>query len=278
VFCGGLRVVSMDGTTSDVPDTRENAAHFGRPSNATRDGAYPQVRWLVAAESGTGALLGASFGPYTLGEQTLARDLLAVFGPGMLVLADRNFLSHALARDVLATGAHLLWRASASFKLTPIRVLADGSYLAQLHPARKADGPPITVRVIEYTIHTTPAADGDGDGEESSEVFALVTDLLDVQAYPALDLACAYPMRWGCETVIGHHKTDMGAGMPVLRSRDPEGVAQEIWALFAVYQALHTLIGAAADATGIPPEKISFPHALAAATDTVTAGFPPSPA
>jgi hypothetical protein len=278
VFCGGLRVVSMDGTTSDVPDTAENAAHFARPSNATRAGAYPQVRWLVAAESGTGALLGATFGPYTLGEQTLARDLLGVFGPGMLVLADRNFLSHALARDVLATGAHLLWRASASFRLAPTDVLADGSYLARLHPARKVDGPPITVRVIEYTVHTTPAGAGDGDGAESSELFCLVTDLLDVQAYPALDLACAYPNRWSAETVIGHHKTDMGAGMPVLRSRDPEGVAQEMWALFAVYQAIHTLIGAAADATGIPPEKISFAHALAAATDTVTAGFPPSPA
>jgi hypothetical protein len=190
----------------------------------------------------------------------------------MVVLADRNFLSHTLARDVLATGAHILWRASASFKLTPIQVLPDGSYLAKLHPARKGDGPAIIVRVIEYTVHTTP----EGGTEESSEVFALVTDLLDIEAYPAMDLACAYPMRWECETVIGHHKTDMGQGMAVLRSKDPEGVAQEMWALFAVYQAIHTLIGAAVDATGIPPEKISFPHALAAATDSVTAGFPPS--
>jgi hypothetical protein len=284
VFCCGLRVVSMDGSTTDVPDSKANAEYFGRPSNATRDGAFPQVRWIVAAESGTGALIGATLGPYTVGEQTLARDLLPAFCAQMLVLADRNFLCHTLARDVLATGAHILWRASASFKLTPIAVLADGSYLAQLHPARKVDGPPITVRVIEYTIHTTPARDGDdhgddhGDGAESSEVFALVTDLLDVEAYPALELACAYPNRWSAETVIGHHKTDMGAGMPVLRSRDPEGVAQEMWALFAVYQALHTLIGAAVDATGIPPEKISFCHALAAVTDTVTAGFSPSPA
>ena len=277
VFCCGLRVMSIDGSTSDLPDTPENAAFFSRPSNATRDGAFPQVRWLAAAESGTGALIGASFGPYTVGEQTLARDLLPALGPDMVVLTDRNFLSHTLARDVLATGAHILWRASASFKLTPITVLADGTYLAVLHPRRKADGPPITVRVIEYTVHTSLTAGDDGDGEEqSSEVFALVTDLLDVEAYPALDLACAYPMRWQCETVIGHHKTDMGEGMPVLRSRDPEGVAQEMWALFAVYQAIHTLIGAATDATGIPPEKISFPQALTAVTDSVTAGFPPS--
>jgi hypothetical protein len=272
VFCGGLRVISLDGSTSDLPDTRENAEHFGRPSNASREGAFPQVRWLAAAESGTGALVAATLGPYTVGEQTLARDLLGAFGPGMLVLADRNFLSHALVRDVLATGAHLLWRASASFKLTPIRVLADGSYLAQLHPRRTGDGPPITVRVVEYTVHTT---DPDG-AEDTSEVFALVTDLLGVEAHPALDLACAYPMRWGCETVIGHHKTDLGAGMPVLRSKDPEGVAQEMWALFAVYQAIHTLIGAAVDATGIPPDTISFPHALAAATESVMAGFSPS--
>jgi hypothetical protein len=123
--------------------------------------------------------------------------------------------------------------------------------------------------VIEYTVHSS----GPGGAEEPSEVFALVTDLLDIRSYPALDLACAYQMRWGIETVIGHHKTDMGPGMPVLRSHTPDGVAQEMWALFAVYQAIHTLIGAAIDA--IPPDQISFPHALAA-TDTVTAGFPPS--
>ncbi len=272
VFCCGLRVVSMDGSSTDLPDTAVNAEHFGRPSNGTREGAFPQVRWVAAAESGTGALIGATFGAYTVGEQTLAMDLLAAFGPDMMVLADRNFLSHTLARDVLATGAHILWRASASFKLTPIRVLADGTYLARLAPRRTADGPAIIVRVIEYTVHTTGP-----DGEESSsEVFALVTDLLDIEAYPVLDLACAYPMRWECETVIAHHQTDMGEGMAVLRSKNPEGVAQEMWALFAVYQAIHTLIGAAVDAVGIPPEKISFPHALAAATDTVSAAFPPS--
>ena len=274
VFCCGLRVVSVDGSTTDVPATPANDEFFGRPGNTTGAGAFPQVRWLAAAESGTGALIGATFGPYTVGEQTLARDLLAAVRPGMLVLADRNFLSHTLARDVLGTGAHLLWRASASFALRPIKVLPDGTYLARLNPARKADGPAITVRVIEYTVHTTP----EGGTEESSEVFCLVTDLLDIDTYPALDLACAYPMRWECETVIGHHKTDMGAGVAVLRSKDPEGVAQEMWALFAVYQAIHTLIGAAVDAAGIPPDKISFPHALAAATDTITADFPPSPA
>jgi hypothetical protein len=278
VYSCGLRVVSMDGSSTDAPDTAANRAVFGGPSNDKRDGAFPQVRWVVAAESGTGALIEAAFGPYTRGEQTMAVDLLGAFKPDMLVLADRNFLSHKLVRDVLATGAHILWRASASFALTPAEVLADGTYLAVLKPARKSDGPPITVRVIEYTVHTTPHDPGTGqpdlDGVVSSELFALVTDLLVTGEYPALDLACTYPMRWECETVIGHHKSDMGPGMPVLRSKDPEGVAQEMWALFAVYQATAQLIGTGVDAKGIPPGMISFPHALAAATDTVGAFSP----
>jgi len=273
VFCCGLRIVSMDGSVTDVPDGKPNDEFFGRPSNQSRDGAFPQVRWVVAAESGTGSLLGAAMGGYRTAEQPLARDLLRqeCFGPGMVVLADRKFLSWSLARDFLATGAHILWRASASFALKPVKILADGTYLAELRPPRKSDGPVITVRVIEYTVHTAPV---NGGTEETSEVFALVTSLLDVEEYPALDLACCYPERWGCETVIGHHKTDMGEGQPVLRSKDPAGVLQEMWALFAVYQAICRVVGIAVNAAGIPPAQISFPHALAAAKDSVAAFSP----
>ena len=44
VFCRGLRVVSMDGSVTDVPDSEANGEFFGRPSNQTRDGAFPRVR------------------------------------------------------------------------------------------------------------------------------------------------------------------------------------------------------------------------------------------
>ena len=105
-------------------------------------------------------------------------------------------------------------------------------------------------------------------------MFCLVTDLLDVEEYPALDLACCYPRRWGCETVIGHHKTDMGEGQPVLRSGDPEGVMQEMWALFAVYQAICKIIGIAVNAAGIPPDTDQLP-ARPGRRDGHRHGFPP---
>ena len=273
VSCCGLRVVSMDGSTSDVPDSAANDEHFGRPSNQARDGAFPQVRWLAAAESGTGSLLGASLGPYRDSEQALARDLLEtgmlraghagagrpqvpVLGAGPGVPRHRG--AHPVAR---VGGLHPQAGGSPGR-----RHLSGGTDAAAQERRPAADRPGHRV----HRAHGTP----DGGTEETSELFCLVTDLLDPGEYPALDLACCYPRRWGCETVIGHHKTDMGDGQPVLRSKDPAGVEQEMWALFAVYQAICKIIGIGAAAAGIPPDKISFPHALAAATDTVAAFSP----
>lgn len=63
VFCCGLRIVSMDGSTSGVPESKANDEFFGRPSSQARNGAFAQVRWIVAAESGTGSLLGGGAWP-----------------------------------------------------------------------------------------------------------------------------------------------------------------------------------------------------------------------
>jgi hypothetical protein len=53
------------------------------------------------------------------------------------------------------------------------------------------------------------------------------------------------------------------------------GVEQEMWLCSPVYQEIYKVARIGAAAAGIPPAKISFPHALAAVTDTVAA-FPPN--
>ena len=49
VFCCGLRVVSVDGSVTDVPDSKANDEHFGRPSNQARDGASVPAAGQVPA-------------------------------------------------------------------------------------------------------------------------------------------------------------------------------------------------------------------------------------
>lgn len=266
VFYAGLRVITVDGFTLDLPDSAENAEFFGRGGNGSQErNPYPQVRALALAESGTRVLLAATYGPSGTGEQTLAMDLLPAMGPGMLVLADRNFASWKLWRAAAATGAALCWRMSASFTLPVLEVLPDGTYLSQLKPPRKKDGPPIRVRVIEYSVVTT-----DEHGQEVSELFALATTLLDTDAYPAIELAQLYHARWQAETGIGDLKTAIRGGPEVvLRSKTPAGVEQEFWAMLCVYQAIRELISYAAP-TGLDPGRVSFKRAVEAARDSTT--------
>ena len=79
----GLRVLSLDGTTLDVPDTPANVAAFGRPpSSRGEQAAFPQVRLLAVAECGTHAIIQATIGPITSGEITLAPRVFGVLAPG----------------------------------------------------------------------------------------------------------------------------------------------------------------------------------------------------
>lgn len=275
VFYRGLRVATVDGFTLDLPDTPQNAEHFGRGGNGSGSGnPYPQLQALLLAESGTRSLLGAAYGPCSIGEKSLALDLLPALGPGMLVLADRNFISWKLWSKAAATGADLCWRVSASFNLKRMKVLPDGTYLTRLAPQRRKDGDPVTVRIIEYTVTTTDSADGK---HEVSELFALATTLLDPAQAPAGDLADLYHRRWQAETGIGDLKTaQRGGPEAVLRSKSPAMVEQELYAMLCVYQGIRDLIGYAAP-TGLDPGRVSFAKAIDAARDTVTrAALPPA--
>src|ERR1039458_7467551 len=243
-FGRGLHLVSLDGTTVDLQDTEANWGHFGGPS--TRDasgarlrGAFPQARLLALAESGTRALVAAVTGAYATGEKTLTAGLLPRLGPEMLVLADRNFAGYDLWRGAAATGAQLLWR--------------------------------IGVRVIEYRL--------EDDAGQVTETFTLITTLLDPAPAPARELAELYRSRWEIETALGAVKSGRkGAGV-VLRSKTPDGAAQEIWALLCAYHAIREMICAAAALAAPGPLRICFVSAM----DTVRgpagdpAGFSPCP-
>jgi hypothetical protein len=86
--------------------------------------------------------------------------------------------------------------------------------LAELKPRRKRDGAPITVRVIEYSITSTAI----GKGTTTSEVFCLITNLLDPADAPAAELAGLHARRWKIELVFKAVKVDIAQARPVLRS------------------------------------------------------------
>ena len=216
-----------------------------RPAlDRARGGAFPQVRWVAAAESGTGALTGAAFGPYrTGGADAGLMTCCPASAPGCWCWRTGISCPGPGPRRAGHRGAHPVARLGELFA-QPVKVLADGTYLAELKPARKADGhrsrsgSSSTPCIPRPRRRRRGVLGGFLPGHRSARH----------RGVPGAGPGLPYPARWGCETVIGHHKTDMGEGQPVLRSKDPEGVAQEMWALFAVYQAICQLIGTAVKA------------------------------
>ena len=101
-------MMSLDGTCLDVADTPENEAAFGRPGSSRRagGGAFPQLRLVALAESGTHAICDAALGPYASSEKELADQLLGGLTEGMLCLADRGIYSFERFQRARQTGAH----------------------------------------------------------------------------------------------------------------------------------------------------------------------------
>lgn len=154
-WLAGRRLLAVDGTCLDVPDTPANDGFFGRPGVAKGERSAFQQAWVVAlAEVGSHAMIDAEIGPYTTSENAMAAELLARLTPGMLCLADRGFYSFHAWNTAAGTGADLLWRVKDNLRLETVAGLPDGSGLAQVYcsvhdRARRA---PTTVRVIESTL------------------------------------------------------------------------------------------------------------------------------
>lgn len=88
-FLFGLRVMAVDGTVLDVPDTPANAKVFGYPVSpkGTR-AAFPKIRLVLLIEAGTHLIVDALMCPYRIGERVRVKKLLCSVTSLMLPIWD----------------------------------------------------------------------------------------------------------------------------------------------------------------------------------------------
>jgi hypothetical protein len=250
------RMVSLDGSTLAVTDTRENDEAFGRPMSGYGAGGVPLLRFVSLVENGTHVLFGARMAPFEVGEITLAHEVIERLEPGMLCLADRYFAGYHLLRRAIERGSDILWRVRVNAKLPNEKRLADGSYISYMDEpehrgSRKAKR--IPVRVIEYRLEGI---------KEAEPIYRLITTILEPERTPAQELAALYQERWEIETALDELKTHLrGAGI-VLRSKTPELVRQEFFGLMMAHFAVRSLMHEAALKEGIDADRLSFVHAV----------------
>ena len=255
-FLGGLRVMAVDGTVLDVPDSQANARVFGYP--ASRPGtkaAFPKVRLVMLIEAGTHLIVDALMCPYRIGERVRAKRLLRSVTEGMLLMWDRGLHSYAMVNTTLTQGCHYLGRVPAHVKFPVETVLDDGSYLSWIAPdgkSKKKGYTRIQVRVIEYTI----------DADAGQQTYRLITSLMDISVFPALLLAAEYHQRWEIENTIDELKTHLLGRKTPIRSLKPRQVVQEIYGWLLGHYAVRCLMFTAAQQAGISPLRLGFTGTL----------------
>ena len=258
-FLNGLRIVVIDGTCFDVPDSDENARVFSRPhSRPGTQAAFPKVRLVILVEAGTHLIFDALMCPYMIGERVRALKLLRAVKPGMLLMWDRGLHSYAMVQATVARGCDYLGRIPANVKFLVEEPLADGSYLSWIYPPaklRRKGCQPIQVRVIEYTIEHP-----EQQGEELT--YRLITSLLDIMLFPAQLLAREYHTRWEVENTIDELKVHLNGRKTPIRSQNPREVVQEVYGWLLGHWAVRLLMFQAATDANIAPLRLSFTGTL----------------
>jgi hypothetical protein len=258
VMFGRYRTVAFDGCRSlKVPDTARNRAWLGKMNAARGETGYPVIQLMTLVETGTRALLGAVFGTTATSELDWARKLSHLLDATMLVLMDRGFDAGEFLAQVAATRAQFLARLNATRRPPVLHRLPDGSVLSVIGG--------IKVRIITASVTVTCH-----DGTRYGGVYRLATSLLDHRAYPAQALIALYHERWEHEITYLALRHTLLTGR-VLRSHDPAGLQQEIWALLALYQVLRTAITDAIETMpGTDPDRASYQIAAETAQALVT--------
>jgi len=252
---GRYRTVAFDGCCSiKVADTDRNRSWLGKMKAALGVTGYPMVELMTLVETGTRALLGAVFGPPATSETDYARRLLPLLGTDMLVLTDRGFDAGEFLTELAGTGAQFLTRVRCNRRLRVLTRLHDGSFLSRIGG--------LLVRIIAAEVTVTCA-----DGTRYSATYRLATTLGDSRRYPASALIALYHERWEHEIAYLALRHTLLQGQ-VLRSADPIGLEQEIWALLTLYQVIRrAMVSAIETVPGIDPDRASFTTALQTAQD-----------
>jgi hypothetical protein len=252
------RTVAFDSCSSlqaaDQPRIRLRLGKLTRHRGGAEG--YPHLRVLTLCETGTRGLLGAVFGSVRRSETDYAATLAHLLDESMLVLADRNFGGDDFLTRTAAAGAQLVVRLSSRRRPAVWATLPDGSILTRINGHR--------FRIIDAQVTATCA-----DGSTVSDRYRIITTLLDYRTDPAVRIVGLYHERWEVESAYFAVRHTMFHGR-VLRSADPVGLEQEVWAMLTVYQTLRRAMCDAVETTrGTDPDRASFTVALTAAVDQI---------
>jgi len=254
----GLALYGVDGATVRTLDSAENRAHFGGQSGGDRGASgYPQARLVTLMALRSHLLAAARFGPYAVGETTMAEELWPELPDDSLCIVDREFLAVRClsAIEDQDRNRHWMTRAKSRSRWRTVKRLGRGDELVELEfsdQTRRAN-PEMPERWLVRAIRYE---------RPGFQPQTLLTSLHDHKKFPAREMVALYHERWELELGFDEVKTELLEREEALRSKTPRGVAQDLWSLGLLYNLVRLEMEQIAVEAGVPPTRISFIAAL----------------
>ena len=271
----GRRVKLVDGSTVTMPDTEANQAAYPQQKGQQPGLGFPIARLVGVFDLTSGSLTTLGVGPYQgkeTGEMALFRQQQGHLQRGDVVLADRYYSSywtlaglHQRGLDYVGRQHH---RRNTDFRRGQ-RLGREDHVVGWSKPvkptwmdqARYAELPD-ELRVRELRVRVPRRG-------FRTQVFVVVTTLLDAVDFSSQDVAELYRARWHCELDLKSLKVALG--MDMLRCKTPEMIRKELWVYVLAYNLIRAVMVRAALHAGLGPRQLSFTGALQALNGFVPA-------
>lgn len=262
----GHRVVTVDGATVTMADTRENQEAYPQLSSQAPGCGFPILRVVVLFALSTGVVLESAMGRYKgklTHEVSLFRKIDQIIEEADVFLADRAYAGWFEMARMIGRGAHVVVRKHQMRKSdfrTGIRYGKDDHTIHLDKPPRpkwmsteEYETYPefITIREIQIRVAQK--------GFRTRNII-VHTSLLDDIEYTKEDIAALFRRRWQAELNLRSLKTIMQ--MEHLRCKKPHRVRNEIRCHMLAYNLIRGVMAESALEANVEPWQISFKSTL----------------
>ena len=197
VLWHGHRVLGMDGSYLNLPDTEEIRGEFSVQTNQHPGAEQVQALASVLYDLRNDLGLSAALGPKQAEKTHLFATHLAVTRRGDVLVCDRAYADYSVMAMLLAWQCHFVirfprqsftavnafWASAAPERVVTLTVPAS----ARTYVTEQQLPSTLRVRLLKVQL-------------PSGEVEVLGTDLLDARRYPAAEFKGVYGWRWKHET------------------------------------------------------------------------------
>jgi len=255
------RVGVVDGSTLSMPDTALNQACYPQPSEQKKGCGFPVMKLVGVFSMATGLWHLLAYGNLHTHERNLFHRLWdEICRRFDLILGDRGFTSFLDMYLLKQRGVDTVFRQhqtrTSDFRRG--KRLGRHDHLVTWEKPRRCPDwiSPETYAAIpdEWTVREVKVIVTVKGFR--TQVYMVVTTLLDPVLYPASALAELYFLRWSVELRFRDIKCTLG--LDVLRCKSPTMVQKELWMLVIAHNLIRALMLKAAVFKHQPLSRLSF--------------------